>query len=278
MKKNIDKSILEVLANTRDTALKKRAIRILQELQIKKGDKILDVGCGDGYYLYLISRLYTNITLTGCDFDVRGLKSARANLKDKKIKLLKGDLMKKLPFRSNSFTKIVMSEVAEHLPNDVKGLSEVFRVLKPGGVICLTVPNVNYPFFWDPINSILERSIGTHIKSGFWAGIWNQHVRLYKPKKIEEVMLRSGFKVLKIETHTFWSLPFNHYLVNLGARILARGKSSSLTQGANKFKTSSEEVSFLPSIYFSLSNAVDSLNDIWKPKGVGVSVFVKASK
>ena len=39
-----------------------------------------------------------------------------------------------------------MSEVAEHLSSDIKGLKEVYRVLKPGGIIALTVPNKNYPF------------------------------------------------------------------------------------------------------------------------------------
>ncbi|HEX6977541.1 MAG TPA: methyltransferase domain-containing protein [Patescibacteria group bacterium] len=278
MKKNFNNNIIELLSTTRDTALKKRAQIILQELDVKKGDKILDVGCGDGYYLHLISTLYKDVTLAGCDFDERGLASAKKNLKGNKIKLVKGDLMKKLPFPKNSFNKIVMSEVAEHLPNDLKGLSEVARVLKPGGTICLTVPNTNYPFFWDPVNWLLEHLADTHIKSGFWAGIWNQHERLYKPEKIRKIMEKAGFKVLKTETYTFWSLLFNHYLVNLGARILARNKNTFLTQGANKFKSESDDISFLPWIYFCLSEAVDSLNDVWKPRNVGVSVFVKASK
>ena len=93
--------------------------------------------------------------------------------------------MKRLPFKAEFFDKVMMSEVAEHLPDDVKGLKEVKRLLKKAGILILTVPNHNYPFFWDPLNWTLEHFWGTHIKSGFWSGLWNQHLRLYKPDEIK---------------------------------------------------------------------------------------------
>src|SRR5258708_1120827 len=129
-----------LLASTGDMALKRRARKIIQELDLQDNDKILDVGCGDGYYLYLLSNLGLKLKLTGTDFDHGGLKNARKNL-GKEIPLIQADLMKKLPFKDSSFDKIVMSEVAEHLPDDVKGLKEVYRVLRPGGILCLTVPD-----------------------------------------------------------------------------------------------------------------------------------------
>lgn len=269
----------QLLKNTGDMALKRRARRIVEELNPQSGDKIIDIGCGDGYYLHLISNLgIPKLQLAGTDYDIVGLDKTRHNLSNPKIKLLPGDLMKKLPFEEKSFDKAVMSEVAEHLPDDVKGLREVLRILKPGGVLCLTVPCANYPFFWDPINWILDNFFNTHIKSGFLAGLWNQHIRLYRPKQIQQVLEKAGFRVEKRHALTFWCLPFNHYLVNIVARYLAKQYSQGKpNQSLNKFTTIPKR-SWILNSAFTVVNTLDRLNDIWQPSNVGVSVFVKAIK
>lgn len=269
----------QLLENTGDMALKRRAKRIVTEINPQPGEKIIDIGCGDGYYLHLLSNLkIKGLALTGTDYDVTGLDKTKFNLKGKKIEIFPGDLMKKLPFKSNYFDKAVMSEVAEHLPDDIKGLKEVYRILKPGGVLCLTVPNANYPFLWDPINWLLERGMHTHIKSGFFAGIWNQHIRLYAPHHIQTVLEKAGFIVTQREALTFWSLPFNHYIVNLVARYLSvQYKKGSPNQSLNKFTMSPKRPLFL-TLAFRMVNILDRINDVWHPKDSGVAVFVKAIK
>lgn len=266
----------QLLENTGDTALKRRALRVIEELNPRDGEKILDVGCGDGYYLYLLSNLGLKLQIVGVDNDPKALDSAKKNLKSKRISLVNADLMEKLPFKSDSFDKAVMSEVSEHLTDDVKGLKQVKRVLRKDGVLILTVPNYNFPFLWDPVNWILQNFFNTHIKSGFWAGIWNQHERLYKPKQIQKVIEKSGFKINKLEKLTFWSLPFSHYIINLGARFMASGGKSSLTFGANKFKKTGKR-SLIPQIYFLTAGVVDRLNDLTRCN-TGISIFVKALK
>ncbi len=279
MKDKTNKRINILLTNTGDLALKRRARSILKELDLKSEDKIIDIGCGDGYYLHLLSSLGIKLKLTGIDLNEDSLELAKENLKNKNIPLLKADLMKKLPFLSNTFDKAVMSEVAEHLPNDLKGLREVYRIIKPGGILALTVPHKNYPFLWDPVNWSLERIFKTHIKSGFWAGIWNQHIRLYSKDQICKVLEKAGFKIEKAEVQTFWCLPFNHYLLNIGWRMLkAKVLSANLHCQVNKFQqVDPKDRSFLPKIYFNVSEFVDSFNkrsDIT----VGMTIFVKAEK
>lgn len=186
--------------------------------------------------------------------------------------------MKKLSFKNNTFDKAVMSEVAEHLPDDVKGLKEVFRILKPGGILCLTVPNANYPMLWDPLNWFLERLFGIHIKSGFFAGIWNQHLRLYQPSQIKLALEKAGFKIEKLESLTFWCLPFNHYLVNLVARYLHNQYLKGTPNATlNKFTTSPHRSPLLNLAFWAV-NQLDKLNDLWQPGDVGVSVLVVAKK
>lgn len=270
-------NLLSVLGNTGDMALKRRAVEIVSGLELKKGDRVLDVGCGDGYYLHLLSNIGTSLKLSGTDYDSNGLKKAKNNL-GKGISLYQADLMKKLPFKSNTFHKVVMSEVAEHLPDDVKGLKEVYRVMKKGGIICLTVPNYNYPFLWDPVNWILQRTPFGPIRSGFFAGIWNQHERLYTPHQIQKVIEIAGFKVVVMKSLTFWCLPFNHYIVNIVARILAHGNLSDQSRSSlSKFEKLPKRKWYL-NLAFGFVNLLDRLNDYYQSKNIGVSVFVKAKK
>lgn len=276
--KKMQKRLSKLLGNTLDTALRRRARLIIENINPNSGDKILDVGCGDGYYLHLLSNLgIRDLSLTGIDYDEKALISAKKNLKGKNIKFEVVNLMKKSKLKASYYDKVVMSEVAEHLPDDIKGLKEIHRLMKKGGILALTVPNANYPLLWDPINKTLEFLFGYHFKSGFLAGIWNQHERLYTPEQIEQVVKKAGFKVRKLKSLTFWSLPFNHYIINAGARILASGVKSRAISGANKFK-SAEKKSLINDLYFKISSMIDRLNDFYAPKNQGVGVFVLAEK
>ncbi len=275
------KNILtDLLANTGDMALKRRARRIIEKIDPKPKDKILDVGCGDGFYLHLLFNLKVkNLKLVGVDIDKNALKSARKNLRGKKVKFIQADLLKGLPFKSGSFDKIIMSEVCEHLENDIKGLKEVKRVLKKGGTLVITVPNHNYPFLWDPVNWMLEHLVGIHIKSGFWAGIWNQHLRLYTPEEIQKVVKKAGFKVKKVESLTWWCLPFNHNLIHFFARKLYGGDlSKEMAKAVSKYETRKQTKPWFIGLIFSIVNFADKLNDIWQPENTGVGIFVLAEK
>jgi hypothetical protein len=108
-----------------------------------------------------------------------------------------------LPFPDDSFDSVILSEILEHVDDDVRGLAEVRRVLKPGGVVAITVPNANYPFLWDPINKTLETLFGIHIQRGPLAGIWANHVRLYERDQLRHVVEQAGLIVEQERAFTF---------------------------------------------------------------------------
>lgn len=290
-----------LLVNVADMALKRRAKKIVEGIDPQKGDVVLDAGCGDGYYLHLLYSMNPRAIFAGSDFDKKALESAEQNFKGNKvlvkwlrpkkgekidpkklkpgiIHLVFGDLMDELPFRTSSFNKVVLGEVAEHLPNDAKGLREVYRVTKKGGTLVATVPNHNYPLFWDPVNWVMERIAKKHVKNGFFAGLWFNHIRLYKPKEIRRVVKKAGYSVEKLETMTYWCLPFNHYIINIGARLLYGGKLSEQTvQSVSKYKIQSRKPFYL-NLFFKTVNLIDLLNDKVPHKEYGVGLFVKARK
>lgn len=274
--KHINRNLNLVLKSVGDMALKRRARKIIEGLELTEGDKILEVGCGNGYYLSLLNRLGVKLLLTGIDVDKLALKDAKRFINDNKVKVILANASK-IPFPDGTFDKIVMSEVIEHVVDDEKNvLKEVSRVLKKDGILALTTNNIDYPFLWDPINWILQHFFNTHFKAGFWAGIWNQHERLYKEGHIKQLVKGAGFSVEKIEPLTSWCLPFNHYIVNLIAILFYSNKlPGNLAKGINKFQNNKQ--SMLIKIGFGLINLVDKLNDIL-PSTTGVSIFIKARK
>lgn len=295
------KKLDSLLINVADIALKRRARKIVEAIDIQTDDVVLDSGCGDGYYIHLLRSINSKAIFVGSDFDIKALESAELNfkgnnipvkwLKPKKgekidvknlkpgvIHLVFGDLMDELPFKPSSFNKIVLGEVAEHLPNDVQGLKELYRVLKKGGTLVVTVPNHNYPMLWDPINWVMEKTTKKHIKDGFFAGLWFNHIRLYKPQELVKVVKKAGYSVEQSEAMTYWCLPFNHHIVNLGARMLYGGKlSESTVQSVSKYKTQSKKPFYID-IFFKTVNTIDKLNDKYPSTQNGVGVFIKAKK
>lgn len=271
-----EKKLDFILKNTGDMCLKRRAKLLLQELDPKIKDKILDVGCGDGYYLYLLSQL-GNFQLTGIDSDSDALKNAQKQINAKSLKLVRGDVTK-MPFKANTFSKLVCSEVLEHLPDDKKGVMEMYRIMKKGGTLCITVPHWNYPFFWDPVNYILQRVFKTHVKAGFWSGVWNFHVRLYSVEELKNIVKQAGFKIEKIECLTHYGLPFNHYITNIGFRLrTAKIFPQNMKDSLSKFHPEGKRT-----FYSSVLDVINFLdrrnNQKFSQSTSTVGIFLKAKK
>lgn len=267
-------TIDSLLSHTGDTALRRRARWILEKIKLKKPSSILDVGCGDGFYLYLLHSLFPKAKIIGVDIDRNAIKSAIRNTKGRDVRLKYGNVCD-LKFKDNSFDVVLASEVLEHLKEDKKGLKNIYRVLKPGGLVLVSVPNCSYPLFWDPVNWFLERVMHKHIKSGFWAGIWNQHMRLYSKDELKYLLKKEGFRHIEIYVLTRICLPFNHYLLNIFARILVSRPESFRRTYLNKFTGNMNKSSLSP---FRFLFYFDKLNDIFKSDRTGVSLVLSAIK
>lgn len=221
----LDKRIAAYLARELDPAFAARAALILRHVQPAAAGRILDLGCGRGFYAQAIATLYPQATLVGVDYSSEYLATAREQVGDTDASLARGDACR-LPFDTGTFAAVVCSEVLEHIEEDALALAEIFRVLTPGGLLLVSVPHKRYPFLWDPINWLLERSLGTHIPSNIWwlAGIWADHVRLYTAAELSRLVRAAGFALDDVWFTTPRCLPFAHLLLyGIGKNIVERG-------------------------------------------------------
>ena len=197
--------------------------------------------------------------------------------------LLRGDI-EQLPFSDAVFDRVLLTEVLEHLVDDRRGLAELYRVLRPGGLLAISVPHADYPFWWDPINPIWTALGGAPIREGPLVGLWTDHQRLYRPHELIERVVEAGFAVEAVEEATHYSFPFSHFLVyGVGKPLLERGLlPNKLAASADRFGGEQNDGSLLNPINLGLAafRAVDRLNDrsAVTDKRTYVNVLLKARK
>jgi SAM-dependent methyltransferase len=145
-----------------------------------RGGELLDVGCGTG----VVSReLQARGRVTSLDFASLALEyAARRSLP----RLVKGDAVE-LPFRDDSFDAIVGLDIFEHLENDDRAFAEAFRVLRPGGVLLLSVPA--FRSLWGPHDVALH------------------HFRRYRRGEMRRKLRAAGFGVRRCSYSVFFLFP-----------------------------------------------------------------------
>ena len=163
-----------------------------------KGKKILDVGCGNGVYLLTMAKMGGQVS--GQDISPEAIadneKLLRKNGANAELKV--GDAAKLL-FGDNSFDGVFSADFFEHISYEqkVRVISEVYRVLKPGGVFVIKTPNLDYlriSIFLKKILAILK------LRSPFKVHILhtrnnpdNQHYGLTTYKELERILTDNMF-------------------------------------------------------------------------------------
>jgi len=111
-----------------------RAQRVLLSL-VGSGQRVLDVGCGSGFYTTQFRDLGNKMAAT--DITVEGVRTVVQT----GIPVTLSDVEKGLPFADESFDMVPFIEVVEHLLRPDLALREIRRILRPGGLLLLTTPN-----------------------------------------------------------------------------------------------------------------------------------------
>lgn len=111
-----------------------RTFRILRKL--RPSGKMLDIGCGVGYWLKWAERVYA---ATGCDISKFAADSSRRRVQ--RAHVVVGDA-NALPFRDRAFDIVTAFDVAEHLPVPATLFGEIRRVLVREGLLLMSTPNI----------------------------------------------------------------------------------------------------------------------------------------
>lgn len=112
----------------------------------------LNLGTGEGDYDSMIAAFCQD--LIGCDVNEPDLQhAAQVNREIKNLRYEVNNALS-LTYPSASFDVIVSCEVLEHVGDPARMMSEISRVLKPGGFAVMTFPSREFPFTYDPLNRL----------------------------------------------------------------------------------------------------------------------------
>lgn len=125
--------------------------RLIEQAQIKKNHRVLDLGCGTATLTILIKRLHPEVEVFGLDSDPKILEIGRAKIARACLDIiLERGMASDLPHPDGSFDRILSSMLFHHLTLENKShtLKEAFRVLRHGG-------ELHVVDFGKPINAFM---------------------------------------------------------------------------------------------------------------------------
>jgi SAM-dependent methyltransferase len=114
------------------------ARHLLEPARDLSGKRVLEIGCGRGGFAAWLSS--QGALVTAADFSSAAIKAASSHFPDSGVTWIVNDIQN-IDFPSHSFDTVVSCETVEHVPQPRKAISELARVLRPGGTLILTCPN-----------------------------------------------------------------------------------------------------------------------------------------
>ena len=161
-------------------------------LDLRPGQRVLDVGAGAGRHAFESMR--RGAAVVAVDLDGRELAGAMATMtalaREEPLPAGatgaagQGSLLR-LPFPDHAFDRVVAAEVLEHVVDDGAAIAELARVLRPGGVLAVTVPR------WFP------EAVSWALDDGYHApAVPGGHVRIYRESTLRGRLAAAGLRVV----------------------------------------------------------------------------------
>ena len=155
--------------------------RVISSLSVPDQARVLDVGCGTGGNLELLSQ-FGQVSAMEVDDTARNLAQTR-NIADVRA----GRLPDGIPFPRQHFNLIVLLDVLEHIDDDAGSLIALKSILAPNGHVVLTVPA--FPFLWSQHDEI------------------HHHKRRYRAAGLRRVIQGASFEVEYMTYFNMWLFP-----------------------------------------------------------------------
>ncbi len=168
-------SVLNQEGDARNTAFNIVNKKILDKFNKYKVKKILEAGCGDGRFLLEAKR--AGIEPYGFDSNL----DLVTYCKKKGIDARQANLSEKLPYKDNTFDGIYCTNVVEHTEDPDFAIYELYRILKPGGLLIVLVPDMDYTLFYDDWTHIKPFTRRTMENIAVGIGIKKYKVYMFYP-------------------------------------------------------------------------------------------------
>lgn len=165
-------------------------IKLIERYRKAPG-KILDIGCGDGSFLMAIKE--KGWDALGIDTSAAG----RGYMADKKLPILKGNFLD-ADISPESMDAVTYWYSFEHLANPVEYLEKTYRTLKKGGILVISVQNI------ESLQALFSGDKWFHLDIP-------RHILHFSPSTLRKALLNSGFEILTIDHRSLQMNIFGWY-------------------------------------------------------------------
>ncbi|MEH6590213.1 MAG: class I SAM-dependent methyltransferase [Halioglobus sp.] len=161
------------------------------DFQVGSKDQVLDVGCGNGRYLSFCAQQGAH--LSWVDIEQHKVEKIHAALKDSAAASLSGYVSdsQPLPFETPFASRIIASEVMEHVDNPHEFLAELYRVGVPGAKYLITVPHEKSE------NTLKKFAPPEHFQKP-------NHINIFSEQDLEDLLYGAGFEIISQENMGFY--------------------------------------------------------------------------
>jgi len=192
--------------------------------------KVLDIGCGGGFFTRQVANALPSATVTGLDIDEPRITYARSHSGDKNIRFELGD-MESMQFATNSFDLVFCRFALVHSQNPTAAIREMARVVKSGGVLVAYdmihegiwfVPD--RPAFAETLRAIVRvlRERGAEPNQGLFLASWMRHAGL-KDIRVRVIVHQASASDDVYDAHRDnWIATFRHLGERLGPLLDAK--------------------------------------------------------
>ena len=195
-----------------------------KNLNLSNDEFLLDMGCGEGRHS-IGAYIETQANILGLDLSTKDLKIAQKRLNDfdtsniKSICQFGGADIVSIPLLDSSLDAVICSEVLEHVNSPQESIKELIRVLKPGGVLALSVPRYMPELICWKLSKEYSKTPGGH-------------VRIFKHQQLKKLGINNGLEYQSFHwahgLHSpywwlqclFWKTKETSHIVNLYHKLL----------------------------------------------------------
>ena len=146
--------------------------------------KLLDIGCGEGHFTNVIKKEFSNFDVYGLDYSVSAIDFAHKTFPE--INFITANAYYP-PYKDEYFDIVVCNNLWEHVPDPLKMLRAMKRVLKPNGLLIISTPS-RYRF-----SNLIKAAVGQEI-----AFMSTYHVTEYTIGQVKEQLRWEGFKTERV--------------------------------------------------------------------------------
>lgn len=220
-----------------DTNFLKFYVKNLKGLPKERKHKLLDIGCGGGSITKALKRKFPNINFSACDISHTAIEIAKKD--NLGIRFFECNVEEMKGVKNETYDIVITNSVLDHLEGSDKGVNEIYRILKKGGIFLSATPiEADTTTIHGHLNKF--KAFRKHRRE------YLGHIHTFTKKRLFSLIKSPGFKITEVNYDWFYLSQLIDIAYYPLLKLIGKGPSFSLQSYAkNSNSISAKAVKYL---------------------------------